>query len=134
MSTTKQPINDDTLSTLPAFVVARLKEIAGEYEYTSFLYRELLGSIDHPYQSVSKQINLWIASADRCFHNIYLGGSACWICPDNHYIFFRAIPPETLPEMPDQSTWWVIKYEYALEVYQIAVRSEDEVIQDFEDL
>lgn len=134
MTPTEHPMNDTTLASLPSWVVARLKEIADEDEYDAFQYHELVGTIDHPYQNISKQINLWIASSDSCYHDIHLGGSACWVRPDNHYIFFHPIAPELLPEIPDLTTWWVIKHEHALEVFKIAVRSESEVTQNCEDL
>ena len=134
MTSTKLPINDATLASLPTWVVAKLKEIADEGEYDSFTYHQLVGTIDHPYQNIRKQINLGIASSDNCNHSIHLGGSACWVRPNSHSIFFHPIAPELLPEMPDLTTWWVIKDESVLEVFKIAVRSESEVTQDFEDL
>ncbi len=134
MTSTTLLLDDANMASFPALVAARVQEIADVYGYESFTYHEVAGTIDDPGQDIEKQINLWIAGSDDCNHDIHLGGSACWICPDNHYIFFHPIDPALLPKEPDLSTWWVIKHEDSLQVYKIAVRPEHQVEQGFPDL
>src|SRR6266699_1583717 len=71
-------------------------------------YAEVTGTIDHPYTDIGKQVNLWIASHDEVRIRLYIGGSGCWLRPNNHYIFFHPIDTTLLPAEADLHTWWII--------------------------
>ena len=136
---------------LPPCVLAKLKEIAqrnrdeeGEEAPARderVLYAELSGSIDHPYQEVSRLIMLWIGSHDRSLLHIHVGGSSCWIQPNNHYLCFDGIREDLLPPVAerDPSTWWIVREpEYGEpphpRVYRLRIVSEEQVPDGFPDL
>lgn len=81
---------------------------------------------------MGKQVNLWIGSHYHVHLHLYIGGSNCWIAPDNHYIFFHPIDSSLLPTEPDRQIWWVISDGYV--VYRIQVQPESEVAEQFPDI
>src|SRR5713226_9105657 len=102
-----EPLTNERRDQLPAFVRKRLEKmilddcqfeeteagrLAKQQEcFEDALYAEVDGTIDHPYQFISKQVNLWIADHDDVRVHLHIGGSACWIEPSNHYLFLRPI-------------------------------------------
>jgi hypothetical protein len=132
---------------LPPHVLAKVKEIAQLHRDEAparderLLYAELSGSIDHPYQEVSRLIMLWIGSHDRALLHIHVGGSSCWIQPNNHYLCFDGIREDLLPLVAerDPSTWWIVhEPEYGEpphpRVYRVQIVSEEQVPDGFPDL
>jgi hypothetical protein len=107
---TTHSLSEDGLQFLPPFVRARLEYLAdvfswhpgGEEEYpVDFTYYEVRGKLSDGYYSVAPgkhitPINIWIGSDDNCKRSLYLGGSACWICPNNHSLYFDVIDPTLL--------------------------------------
>ena len=142
-----EPLTIERRAQLPAFVRKFLEDLIlddCQFEETeaqrlakqqeceeSALYAEVDGTIDHPYQDVSKQVNLWIADHDNVRIHLHIGGSACWIEPSNHSLFFRPITPDLLSET-NQFTWWVVTEGYI--VIRITIRAEHEVQGDFPDI
>jgi hypothetical protein len=71
------------------------------------------------------------------FH-VHIGGSSCWMKPNNHCIIFHPITEELLPPLAerDPSTWWIIREPAGVEsphlrVYCIHIAPEDQVPQSF---
>ncbi len=143
---------------LPAFVRARLCYLAEhldwdleedkeneqegaevdtlEQEY--FTYYEVQGMLGEGYYTISpgkhvSPIHFWIADNDNCQRSLYLGGSACWICPDSHYLFFDSIDPALLPEKPETNVWWCINYEEGMKVIKIIHCPRETITEDFPD-
>jgi hypothetical protein len=145
-------LDEEIQHLLPPFVLANIQHIlechrdeksedGEETRDEQILYAQLTGCIDRSFQDVSRHILLWIGSHDNTLNHIYVGGSSCWIQPNNHYLSFRAIGEELLPPMAERDpfTWWIVREpEYGeapyLRVYRIHIAPEDQVPDGFPDL
>lgn len=106
---------------------------------TCFTYHEVRGKLSDGYYSVGSgvkyvsPINIWMGGDDECNRSLYLGGSACWICPSNHALYFDAIDPALLPETPDLGEWWCVQYEEGIKVIRITVCPPEAITEGFPD-
>ena len=114
-------VSDETMKRFPPFVQDAVADIIADWhkfddedegkEGDELLFARFLGCLPkHPVNGL-KEVQFWIASHDENYLWMYLPGSNVWIRPDSHYIFFKKIKKELLPEHSDYSTWWVISQE-----------------------
>ncbi len=143
---TSHALTVDGAGFLPPFVRARLgylSDIFGWYpddeeDPLDFTYHEVRGKLSDGLYTVTpgehiSPFHIWIAGDDNCNRSLYVGGSSCWICPDNHYLYFDAIDPTLLPDSPDRDVWWCIQYEEGIKVIKILVRPPEEITEHFPD-
>jgi hypothetical protein len=153
MTTKPQAITKKQYNELDGFVQAYLTELIQDkcqfeedeqerkqqeqYMLDDTDYAEVTGTIDRfvfNTSDIRKHIGFWIGSHDEISLHIHLGGSACWIIPDNHYIHFVAIDPTLLPRYPNRNEWWAImegERDTQFTVYKISVTRESDVSENF---
>lgn len=140
--------NDPVLQQLlPPFVLAHLESLraeaidvggAPEDTYEHILYAELFASIDAFCHDVRRHLLLWIGHHDYTLNHLAIGGSACWVKPDNHALSFEAIPAHLLPAVTERnaSIWWLLRkpeehQQAHLRVYRIQIVPEAQVPDGF---
>ncbi len=128
---TAYSLTDATMQDLPAFVLAKVKNIL---EVRHALEEDTLeedsleeevseedslcyGEVIAPLEEIVPSIMLWFPDRGRTVHSMYIGGASAWVRPhDTHFLACEAISDDLLPRAGerDPSIWWVVSdTEYA---------------------
>jgi hypothetical protein len=129
------PIEKAVLALLPAFVAAKIQEVARARGHVTFTYHTLDGSVES--RDTGKRIVFLMHGRAR--HWIHQAGSKCWIVPSSLILHFETIAPEQLACTGDADTWWAVcsaedDRQRSLHVYKVAVVAESEVLSEWEDM
>jgi hypothetical protein len=130
------PLEKATLALLPAFVAAKVGDVARSRQHTKLTYHELSGCLES--EDSGKRIEFWVPGARRGRHWMYLGGSSCCIVPSSLTVKFENISDELLCNGCDPRLWWVLSSDdqdasaRSLHVYRITVVAEDEVVDEWD--
>lgn len=144
---TPHTLSDEGTAFLPPFVRARMKYLADSLEWdwseeentAQFTYYKVRGKLSDGHYTIDLKkayispLHIWIASDDNCNRSLSIGGSASWLCPDSHYLYFDEIDPTLLPAIHDVNVWWCIQYEEDIKVIKILVCPAGEITEDFPD-